>query len=163
MLTFKDVKPNHPVHIFDNQTAEYIQGRVTQVSLPRYQRESNNMNLTSNINQSMVVDVTIDAGGRSATYTIPENSSVTYAGNLTLSTDVNGVLPDIEALNRASEQAISEIDRKKEIKNKTSVLLTELNPVYKEKKQTEERFDKLENTVSEMKNMLTSFIREFKN
>ena len=55
------------------------------------------------------------------------------------------------------------VERQKEIKEKTASLLVELNPVYKEKKNTEERFTKIENSMSEMKNMLSSFIREFKN
>ena len=39
---------------------------------------------------------------------------------------------------------------------------TELNPIFKEKQDTEKRFNKIESDVSEMKTMLTSFIREFK-
>ena len=162
-MMFKDIKQNYPVYIFDKQTVEYIQGKVTSVSLPRFQREQNGLPLSaSNMNTSMVVDVTIDAGGRSATYTIPENLGITYAGNLVLSTESNGILREIEAMHRAAEQALSEIDRKKEIKDKTAKLLVELNPVYKEKKETEERFNQIESSVSEMKNMLSSFIREFK-
>ena len=91
-MFFKDIKPNYPVYIFDKQTLEYIQGKVTSVSLPRMQQMSNGNNIMPSINSPlnggvsnnamMVVDVTIDAGGRSATYSIPENLSVTYAGNL---------------------------------------------------------------------------------
>lgn len=166
-MFFKDIKPNYPVYIFDKQTLEYIQGKVTSVSLPRLQQLYNNgvPSLNSGItpNTSMVVDVTIDAGGRSATYSIPENSSITYAGNLVLSTECDGVVKEIEATHNLAEQALSMVERQKEIKEKTAALLVELNPVYKEKKNTEERFNKIENSVSEMKNMLSSFIREFKN
>nr|DAH23874.1 MAG TPA: hypothetical protein [Bacteriophage sp.] len=35
----------------------------------------------------MVIDVTIESNGKTATYTIPENLSVTYAGDIVLSTD----------------------------------------------------------------------------
>lgn len=167
-MFFKDIKPNYPVYIFDKQTLEYVQGKVTSVSLPRLQQLYNNngmspMNSGMTPNTSMVVDVTIDAGGRSATYSIPENSSITYAGSLVLSTDCDGVLREIESTHNLAEQALSAVERQKEIKEKTAALLVELNPVYKEKKNTEERFNKIENSVSEMKNMLSSFIREFKN
>lgn len=159
-MLFKDLKQNYPVHIFDKQNVEYIQGKVTSVSLPRMQMPSMNMN---SLNNSMVVDITIDAGGRSATYTIPEGLSVTYAGNLVLSVEVDGVVKEIEAMNNTAEQVLNSVERQKEIKKKTCELLVELNPVYKEKKDTEERFNKIETSVSEMKNMLSSFIREFKN
>lgn len=160
MMLFKDLKQNYPVHIFDKQNVEYIQGKVTSVSLPRMQMPSMNMN---SLNNSMVVDITIDAGGRSATYTIPEGLSVTYAGNLVLSVEVDGVVKEIEAMKNTAEQVLNSVERQKEIKKKTCELLVELNPVYKEKKDTEERFNKIETSVSEMKNMLSSFIREFKN
>lgn len=159
-MLFKDLKQNYPVHIFDKQNVEYIQGKVTSVSLPRMQMPSMNMN---SLNNSMVVDITIDAGGRSATYTIPEGLSVTYAGNLVLSVEVDGVVKEIEAMKNTAEQVLNSVERQKEIKKKTCELLVELNPVYKEKKDTEERFNKIETSVSEMKNMLSSFIREFKN
>lgn len=157
-MLFKDLKQNYPVHIFDKQNVEYIQGKVTSVSLPRMQMP--NMN---SLNNSMVVDITIDAGGRSATYTIPEGLSVTYAGNLVLSVEVDGVVKEIEAMKNTAEQVLNSVEKQKEIKKKTCELLVELNPVYKEKKDTEERFNKIETSVSEMKNMLSSFIREFKN
>jgi hypothetical protein len=35
----------------------------------------------------MVVDVTIEANSKTATYSIQENLSVTYAGDVVLSTD----------------------------------------------------------------------------
>lgn len=159
-MLFKDLKQNYPVHIFDKQNVEYIQGKVTSVSLPRMQMPNMNMN---SLNNSMVVDITIDAGGRSATYTIPEGLSVTYAGNLVLSVEVDGVVKEIEAMNNTAEQVLNSVEKQKEIKKKTCELLVELNPVYKEKKDTEERFNKIETSVSEMKNMLSSFIREFKN
>lgn len=41
-------------------------------------------------------------------------------------------------------------------------LLAELNPVYKEKQETEKRFSKIEDTIAEMKDMLSGFIKEFK-
>ena len=62
----------------------------------------------------------------------------------------------------AAEQVLNSVEHQKEIVEKSSELLTELNPIFKEKQDTEKRFNKIENDVSEMKTMLTSFIREFK-
>jgi hypothetical protein len=161
-MLFKDIKQNYPVYVFDKQELKFMEGKVTSISLPRMNM-GGQMPMMGQNSANMVVDVTIDAGGRSATYTIPENLSVTYAGNLVLSTERDGISREVEAMKNAAEQVLNSVDRQKDIVEKTTALLVELNPVYKEKRDTEERFNKIESSVSEMKNMLSSFIREFKN
>lgn len=159
MLLFKDIKQNYPVYILDKQNIKLSNGKVTAVSFPR----TNQSSLPpSNTLSMMVVDVTIDVDGKMATYTIPENLCVTYAGNLVLSTEKEGLVKEVEAMKAMAEQVINSVDRQKDILEKSSELLTELNPIFKEKQNTEKRFNKIENDVSEMKTMLTSFIREFK-
>lgn len=162
-MLFKDIKQNYSVYIFDKQKVECVQGKVLSVSLPRMQMPSSMTSMNQMGTTPMVVDITVETNGRTATYTIPENLSVTYAGNLVLSTEREGVVREIEAMKNTAEQVLNSVERQKEIKEKATELLVELNPVYKEKKDTEERFNKIENSVSEMKNMLSSFIREFKN
>lgn len=81
MLLFKDIKQNYPVYILDTQEFSLIQGKATQVSFPRLE-----MNQKTGKTE-MVVDVTIEANGKMATYAIPESHSVTYAGRLVLSTE----------------------------------------------------------------------------
>lgn len=44
----------------------------------------------------MMVDVTIEVEGRTAVYTIPENLVVTYASNIVLSTDREGIAREVE-------------------------------------------------------------------
>lgn len=76
MLLFKDIKQNYPVYILDTQEFSLIQGKATQVSFPRLE-----MNQKTGKTE-MVVDVTIEANGKMATYAIPESHSVTYATNM---------------------------------------------------------------------------------
>lgn len=76
MLLFKDIKQNYPVYILDTQEFSLIQGKATQVSFPRLE-----MNQKTGKTE-MVVDVTIEANGKMATYAIPESHSVTYAANM---------------------------------------------------------------------------------
>ena len=154
-MMFKDIKQNYPVHIFDKNDVKYMEGKVISVSFPR-------MMMTQNGTQS-VIDVTIDCGGKTATYSIPEHLSVTYAGNLVLSTAKENISKEVESLKHTAEQIIESVDKQKEIIEKSSKLLIELNPSVKEKKDIEDRFNKIETNMTEMKNMLSSFIREFKN
>lgn len=67
MLLFKDIKQNYPVYILDTQEFSLIQGKATQVSFPRLE-----MNQKTGKTE-MVVDVTIEANGKMATYAIPES------------------------------------------------------------------------------------------
>lgn len=168
-MLFKDIKQNYPVFILDRQGLKVVQGKVISTTFPHIdvngnlKANINNINATNPTGACLIVDITIEAEGKTATYAIPENAAVTYAGNLVLSTDREGLIREIEAMKNSAEQILSSVDHQKAIVEKSSTLLAELNPMYKEKIKTEERFDKIENTVSEMKEILTNFIKEFKN
>lgn len=155
-MLFKDLKQNYPVYILDKQELTLTQGKVTSVSFPR-------MNTNQSIGKvEMVVDVSIEANNKTATYTIPENLAITYTGNLVLSTDKLGLSGEIEAMKNTAEQLLASVDKQKDILAKSTALLAELNPIYKDKQETEARFNKMESSISEMKDMIASFIKEFK-
>ena len=154
-MMFKDIKQNYQVYILDKNTIEYKEGKVNSVSFPR-------MMMTQSGTQS-VIDVTIESEGKTATYSIPEHLSITYAGNIVLSTTKENIAKEVEGIKNSAEQILESIDRQKEIIDKSTRLLTDLNPSFKEKKEVEDRFNRIETDVSEMKNMLSNFIKEFKN
>ena len=154
-MLFKELKPNYPVYILDKQNITFTQGKATNVSFPR-------MEMTQGGTQ-MVVDVSVEANGNNATYSIPEHLSTTFAGNLVLSTDKDALVKEIEAMKQTAEQVINSVDRQKVIAEKAAALLVELNPAFREKKETEERFNKIESSVADIKDILNNFIKEFKN
>lgn len=162
MLLFKDIKQNYPVYILDTQEFSVIQGKVSQVSFPRF-----DMNQKT-CKTEMVVDVTIEADGKSATYTIPESHSVTYAGHLVLSTEKTGLTGEIEAQKANAEQVLASVPKAQNIIDKAPLLLAELNPAYKEKQETEQRFGKIEKSINGMEElmkkqqeMMENFIKKF--
>lgn len=157
-MLFKDVKQNYTVYILDKQDMNISQAKVSAVGFPR-------MDIMQNMpgaNTQTVIDVTLDSNGKIATYTIPESLSVTYAGNIVLSTDKDGLMHEIEAMKNNAEQVIASVDKQKRILEKANVLLSELNPVYKEKKETDLRFSKIENSISEMKDMFANFLNTYR-
>lgn len=163
MIVFKDIKQNYPIYILNKQELSIVQGKATQISFPRME-----MNQKTG-KAEMVVDVTVEADSKTATYTIPENLSVTYAGNIVLSTDKQGLTGEVEAMKNNAEQILASAAQAQNVIDKAPLLLAELNPVYKEKQETEQRFGKIEGSISEMKeimkaqqDMLASFIKEFK-
>ena len=147
-MLFKEIKQKYPVYILDKQEFQIIQGKATAVSFPRVE-----MNQKTGRTE-MVVDVTIEANGKTATYSIPENLSVTFAGNLVLSTDKQGLTGEVEAMVANADQILSSVPQAQKIKDTASAILADLNPVYKEKQETEKRFGKIEGSISDMKDMM---------
>ncbi len=155
-MQFKDIKQGYPVYILDKSNLNFSQGKTTAVSFSR-------MDVNQKTGKAeMVRDITIEADDKTATYTIPEELSVTYAGNLVLSTDKQGLINDVNAAQSRAEQILAQREEAETLLTKAPGLLAELNPVYKEKQETEKRFSKIEDTIAEMKDMLSGFIKEFK-
>ena len=152
-MLFKDVKQNYPVYVLDKQELTISQGKVQSVGFPR-------MDMLHSNASSLVVDITIEVDNKTATYTIPENLSITYAGNIVLSTDKEGLTHEIEAMRNSAEQVINSVDKQKEILEKSTKLLSELNPVYKEKQEADMRFSSLESQIGEIKEMFANFVKQ---
>ena len=85
----------------------------------------------------MVVDVTIEAANASATYTIPENSTITYTKNLVLATDKSLLINEVESMKNQAEEILASVDKHKMVLEKSKDLLVQLNPYTKRsRKQT---------------------------
>lgn len=160
-MQFKDIQQGYTVHILNKQDMTYIQGKVTGNTFPRME--------TINGKAQMVVDVNIEVDGKTATYTIPESLSVTFAGNLVLSTDREALSREVEAMKNNAEKRLANVDRDKKIVERASNLLAELNPIYKQKQDNEKRFGQIEGSITDLKEMMKAqqdmmqkFIAEFK-
>lgn len=152
MIQFKDLTQNAAVYMLDKQTMTLTQGKVVTRGFPR-------MDINAGAGKSgMVVDVTIEAGGRTANYVIPESLSVTYAGDIVLSVDRQGLLGEVEAMKSAAEQALASVDRQRDVLAKATALMEELNPAFRERQETEQRFGRLEKSMDELKGMLAQFM-----
>lgn len=147
-MTFKDLKQNYPVYILDKDNMVFIPGKVTANSFPRL---NNGM---INGKTEMVVDVTIEAANASATYTIPENSTITYTKNLVLATDKSLLINEVESMKTQAEEVLASVDKHKMVLEKSKELLVQLNPIYKEKQETDQRFSSIETSIQEMKGVI---------
>ena len=154
-MLFKDIKQGYPIYFLDRENVSYYQGKVVSVAVPRY----DNVN---GVQSGLVVDVTIEANGQTRTYTIPEASTIAYASNITLSTDKDGILREVEALKNVSEEALAKMGKHKETVTKCHTLLEELNPIFAEKRAQDRRIEGIESEVKSLGTMLKDFINEFK-
>lgn len=162
-MLFKDIKQNYPVYILNKQDVSFSQGKVTSVSFPHLD------NSNAMVMGKTVIDVAIEVDGKSATYAIPENLSIVYANDIVLSTDKEGIMREVEAMKSSAEQAMKNVERQKAIAERAGSLLTELNPIYREKQENEQRIAKMESSIGEMgksieelKQMFAGFMKEMK-
>ena len=156
-MLFKDLKIGYPVYIFHKEGEKRItQGKVTAISPSRLPQTPSLQTM------QMVVDVTIDDGGSSRTYAIPDNTSVTYTNGLVLSTDREGVIREVEILRNQCAEELAKIEDYRKSVSECEKILTEWNPAFREKRETEERFSKLETSMSDLKSMMSGLIKELR-
>lgn len=156
-MAFKDIKQGYSVYILDKQNMTITEGKVITVGFPHI--DVNNKHQAS-ISQ-MVVDVTIESSQKTATYSIPENLSITYAGDIVLSVDKQSLSYEVQSMKTQAEKIIESVPKQKEIVDKATALLSELNPEYKEKKENEQRFSRIEDSINKLESTVTNFINSF--
>lgn len=119
-MIFRDIKQHNKVYILDKVNVTIDEGIVTAVGIPQ-----------PNIEGKIVIDVTINVKDKQATYTIPEQLSVTRANNLVLATDQKDLIQELETMKTNAKLIIDSVDTQKTILQKADKLLLELNPVLK--------------------------------
>ena len=106
----------------------------------------------------MMRDIAIEVEGKNATYTIPENLSVTFAGSIVLATSQQGLSSEIERMKSEAEQALAMMEHHKMVIERSSGLLAELNPHVREKMENERRFKSIESDMSGIKTMMQQLL-----
>lgn len=163
-MQFKDVKQGYPIYILDKSTMEIIPGKVVNNTFPHIDTQYDpsrgvQYGTTPKYNQ-MVVDLTIESKGKTATYTMSESSTITYAGNLVLAPTMDQLIPEVEAVKNSAEQFLNNVDqekvKQKERLDKSLKLLGEINPAFKQQQEYDNRLSQLENSIGDIKDMLSS-------
>lgn len=161
-MQFKDLKPGYPVYVFiKGDELKAVTGKIVNVSQSYFPQSQPGQIASMQIAQR-VVDVTVEAEGKTSTYSIPETLSVTYANNIVLSTDRDGILRDVEAMKGQSQEIVNSYDKHQAIIENCDKILEEWNPAFAEKKEQDKRILGLEKEVSGLTKMLSDFINEFK-
>lgn len=151
-MLFRDIKPNYPVYFLDKDNVTAYEGKVVSTSVPRYIPTQT----------SLVVDITIEANGATHTYTIPESSTLTYANNVVLSTDKDGILREVQAMKSASEHHLSETEHHREIVDSCNRLLEEIDTTFAEKRKQDKRIEGIETEVKNLGTLVREFINQYK-
>lgn len=149
-MLFKDLKQGQTIYAIDRKNAEYIEGRVEETpSLPHY----------DNRQPTMTVDVKLSLKGEQRVYSIPENLSVTYAGDLCIATDQKDLISIVKDMEKKADEAIADYPRQKEVKDKCKKLALDLDPSLKARMESEDRLNRLEEKQEKMYGLLERFLQ----
>lgn len=152
-MQFKDVKQGQVIYILDKSKMNINRGKVVNNT---YHLENSNNFGSVFTQQSNVVsrDITIDVNGKSNIYVIPELLETTKAGNIVLSTNSDALIKEINNICDDAKEKLANRDYYQMIIDKTPELLVTLNPALKKEQETELRIKAVENSMSEIKNMV---------
>lgn len=152
-MTFKDIQKNHPVYILDKAAVELKQGKVIETA----PHMNTGLATISGSGQPMR-DVTIELDGKQTVYTIPEHLCITFAGDVVLATDKQGLGAEVERMKNEADAVLNSVERMKHVREKSEELLAELNPAVKEKQETEKRFKSIEGDISGIRGMVKQLL-----
>lgn len=153
---FRDLKQNQIVYLLRRNDGLHVsEGKVISVSPPHIDPTK-----IGSVNQ-MLIDVTIEENGKTKMFQIPDNLSVAYCDNneLTISSDRDCFVREVESI---KSQALDGVDRNKATIQQADKILSEYSPAFKEKRESDERLSRMENTIlaqnksiDEIKTMIT--------
>jgi hypothetical protein len=146
-MQFKEAQIGMLVYIFNRNDLILTVDKIKSVNPSHF-----DINIPSG---KMVVDVT--TGDKS--YTIDDTLTIAYFNNCAISLDREHILREIEVYKNNSESILHEIPRHRLIVEKCNDILIENNPTLKEKQEAETRFNKIEDSINELKNMFKEFIK----
>lgn len=159
-MQFKDIKQGQPVFILDKSEMAINQGKVINNV---YHVDSNNNNYGSVFTQqsnTIYRDVTIEIGGKSSVYVIPELLETTKAGNIVLSTSSEALIKEVNAICNDAKEKLANRDYYQMVVDKTPELLVTLNPALKKEQETETRLKAVEGSVKEVKDLVKTLVEK---
>lgn len=145
-MQFKDLKDGYPIYLFDRSSLSVQTGRVTSVTTPHASSKPG----ATLANLGLVVDVVVNIDGKSFSYEVKDNSENAYIDTTLLTSNVDIVVNEIKAIKNNSEETIKSIDKHKANIEKCTALLSEFDPIYREKKETDDKINSLAQTVANL-------------
>lgn len=166
-LLFKDLAPGAIIYaLIKGDDLLYKEGTVANVGIPRMEMPQGN-----NIPMGMprnVVDVTFTVDGKSFTEAISITDSIHSAKNMggvaMLSTDKDAVVRELRASLKIDEDYLAGVDQEKKKREKRVKqcrdLIAALDTEFAAKQAADERVQRLEDNINEIKAMLAQLTKK---
>lgn len=135
------------------------QRKITAVSQP-YFPQVQNLTDFKGVGQNRVIDLTIEVGSGTKVYSFPENSQTASTPDGVIFTDREGAIMELNVIKSQSEEALKAVDTHKKRVEDCAALLAELDPQRKKDAEVDARFNKIESSVSEIKDLLSNFLNK---
>lgn len=142
---FKDLKKNQTVYVL-NTTDFTVHHGVTTADA------SHSVETNAKTGQKEVMtSLPIDIDGHTATYMIPDKSSMTTAGMLILATTEDELFREVEAQERLSKKHIEDNPKHEMVIEKAPAAKVALNPALRERLEQEQRMKEMTDFIADMK------------
>lgn len=151
-MQFKDTKLGYPIYIIDRKAVTVTTGKVTNSPLPHFDPKCPT--------SKMVVDLSVETGGSSATYVLDDTAEVGYVGNLVITADRDNVTRELECIKSQCEESIKMEPWNHEAVAKCDKILQEYSPEYKQRSEYSERITSLENKFDRLNEAITQIIKK---
>lgn len=146
-MLFKDLKAGDMLYLFDSNIKELSIEKVVNISIPR---------MDGNMNNGMVVDISL----QNKIYTIKNTSEICYNGSLVISPNKDLVLKEVESCKENDLSILARKDSIEEGIKKLDLIIDQLSPERKEKKEQDERLNRIEESVGALKDMVELIIKQ---
>ena len=154
-MQFKDAKCGSTILIFDRNEIAVKSGKITNNPMPHFDPKCPAMS-------KMVVDLNVEVDGTSTTYVMEDNAEVGYVGNTFLTINRECLLREVESIKAQSEQALKMVDWNKSAVKKCDNIMKEYSPEYRERTETTNRLDSLEEKLGNIAKSLNAFLEQQK-
>ena len=134
-MTFKELRQGGWLHTFDKRTMQYTKARIESTSAPYFAPSGGQV--------GKVIDITVNVDGKKATYVVNEDGRVNYLGDTTIAADGEQVKMEVEALRASAEDAVKNYEHNKELIERCTAILAEIDPRVAESS----RLDRLEKMI----------------
>lgn len=150
-MQFKEAQTGMPIYVFSRSELSLIPDKITAVVPSHF-----DPNVPTG---KMVIDITTASGKK---YAIDDAVTVAYFDNCAISLDREHILREIEIYKNNSQAILDEIPKHKNIVEKCTKVLEDNNPELRAKRVNEERFNKIEGSIDELKGMFVEFMKTAK-
>ncbi len=150
-MIFRDLKSGFPVYLLDRNAMKYEQGKVMAVGLPHADLQAGNFG-------KMLVDVTIQTGGKQNTYSVCDAEQTAYAGSLLIATSKECVVNEVRAINAQAEETLAKVSAAEATVTACKKLLEELDIAFRERQETEMRFQRIDERFGGMEKKMDEIL-----
>ena len=157
-MNFKELKKGFPVYILNKESLSYQQGKVVQDATPP--------RMNTVFGQPMLVDVSIESEGQIKIWTLPadqQTAEMQSDSNIVIATDKVPLVSILKSIESECQTYIDGVDNCQKRLEVAKGLVAELDVVYKQQQQTEERFVRIEQSIGGIESTLSQILKAVNN